>query len=183
MHTSRRDAFRSVNQLPLGSVSVEGDVQLSSVARPRASGEAAADTAMEEAVGLVHFYPGLSAETLRATLEPLKGLVIAGTGLGHVAEDLVPVLGEAVDAGKIVVMASQCHYGRVDLYVYETGRDLVKAGVLSAEDMLPETAYVKLMWVLGHTSDPEDVARLLAEDRVGELNPSLRVGEDLSFEG
>jgi glutamyl-tRNA(Gln) amidotransferase subunit D len=177
MHSSRRDAFRSINIEPLGRVSEDGKVELSEEARPRGAVEAAADTAMEPNVALVHFYPGMGPGEFEALTSSAKGVVIAGTGLGHVSEELIPSIRKAVDAGVAVVMATQTLYGRVDMYVYETGRDLVKAGVIPAEDMLPETAFVKLMWVLGHTTDPDEVRRQMRESLVGEINPSLRVGE------
>ena len=89
------------------------------------------------------------------------GVVIAGSGLGHVSTDMVKAIEDGDKGGIQVVMTSQCLYGRVNLNVYYTGRDLITAGVIPGEDMLPETAYVKLMWVLGQTSDDDEVRRLM----------------------
>jgi glutamyl-tRNA(Gln) amidotransferase subunit D len=88
-----------------------------------------------------------------------EGLVIEGTGLGHVHTDLVPVVENLVDGGTTVVMTSQCVEGRVCDRVYDTGRDLLAAGVIEGEDMLPETATVKLMWTLENAEDPAAAMR------------------------
>jgi len=175
MHSSRRDAFRSINAAPLGKVHDDGRVELSPEARPREKGPVHADTRLDSNVVLVHFFPGMKARQLDTVLDDCHGAVIAGTGLGHTAHDLIPVLTKSIRAGKPIVMTSQTLYGRVGMRVYDTGRDLLTAGVISGEDMLPETAYVKLMWVLGHTRDPTEIARQMATDVAGEINPRIRL--------
>jgi glutamyl-tRNA(Gln) amidotransferase subunit D len=107
----------------------------------------------------------------------LHGIVLAGTGLGHVAQDLTPIVRQATRDGVAVVMTTQTLQGRVSLRVYDTGRDLLKAGAIEGQDMTPETAYVKLMWVLGHTREPAEVARAMATNVAGELNPRIGLDE------
>ncbi len=177
MHSSRRDAFRSMNVEPLGKVRPEGPVELTGSALPRSKGPVKVDDKLDLNVSLVYFYPGMRASVLENSLEKAHGLVLAGTGLGHVAQDLIPLVKKAVRDGVAVVMTTQTLQGRVSMRVYDTGRDLIKAGVMSGEDMLPETGYVKLMWVLGHTRDPEDVAKALATNVAGELNPRIGLDE------
>ncbi|MCI4371497.1 MAG: Glu-tRNA(Gln) amidotransferase subunit GatD, partial [Thermoplasmata archaeon] len=177
MHSSRRDAFRSLNAAPLGRVHSDGRVELEARALPRSAGPTKVNDALDTNVALTFFYPGQRASELEAILDGAHGLVVAGTGLGHVAHDLIPILHRAVRDGTAVVMATQTLQGRVNMRVYDTGRDLLKAGVIGAEDMTPETAYVKLMWVLGHTREPTDVARAMATNVAGELNPSIGLDE------
>ena len=177
MHSSRRDAFRSINAAPLGKVHHDGRVELSEEARPRTKGPVAVDTRLDPNVVMIYFFPGMKSDHLEALLEDSHGAVIAGTGLGHTAHDLIPAIAKAVRAGKPIVMTSQTLYGRVGMRVYDTGRDLLSAGVISGEDMLPETAFVKLMWILGHTHDPGEVARKIATAVAGEINPRIRLDE------
>jgi glutamyl-tRNA(Gln) amidotransferase subunit D len=172
MHSSRRDAFRSINRQPLGRIYPDGRVEWVGDHRRR-SGALALDIDLEPDVALVHFYPGMKPQILEAVVAHSKGVVIAGSGLGHISTDLVPVVRSAVEAGVHVVVATQTLYGRVGLLVYSRGRELLQAGVIPAEDMLPETAMVKLMWVLGHTKDPGEVRRLMLQDIVGEFNPAI----------
>ena len=177
MHSSRRDAFRSLNATPLGRVLADGRVELSDRALPRAPGPTKVDDALDPKVGLTYFYPGQPTGELEAILRGVHGLVIAGTGLGHVAHDLIPVLQKAIRDGVAVVMTTQTLQGRVSLRVYDTGRDLLKAGVIEGEDMTPETALVKLMWVLGHTREPKEVARAMLANVAGEINPRIGLDE------
>jgi glutamyl-tRNA(Gln) amidotransferase subunit D len=78
---------------------------------------------------------------------------------------------KAVTKDVIVAMTSQCLWGRVNMNVYDAGRDLQAQGVIPLEDMLPETALVKLMWVLGQTKNVEEARRLLTTNIAGEISP------------
>jgi len=175
-HTSRRDAFLSINASPLGMVR-GGEVRMLGEYRRRGEGRVAVDARLEPRVLLLKVTPGMAPDLLQAALERgYRGIVLEGTGLGHAPESLFGVLREAGERGVPVVMTSQCLWGRVNLHVYSTGRDLLGMGVIPAEDMLPEVAYVKLMWVLGHTGDPEEVRRLMLQNLAGELSPRSGLG-------
>src|SRR5206468_6229586 len=129
MHSSRRDAFRSLNATPLGRVHPDGTVELTDRALPRARGPTKVDDALETKVALVTFYPGQRPTELEAILQGLRGIVIAGTGLGHVAHDLILILHRATRDGVAGVMTTHTLQGRVCVRVYDTARDRVKAGV------------------------------------------------------
>src|SRR5213594_2465162 len=177
MHSSRRDAFRAMNAAPLGTVHFDGRVELSPEARRRGKGPAVADPRLDPEVALVWFHPGLTPQAVARALEGVHGAVIAGTGLGHVAHDLIPVIAGSTKAGTPVVVTTQTLQGRVGLRVYDTGRDLLRAGAIDGQDMLPEVAFVKLMWALGRTKDPAEVARIMTTDVSGEINPRIGLDE------
>ena len=166
-HTSRRDAFETVGAQPLGEVvyDTDGDNEVRFDRDHAARGEA--DLALHDAlatdVELVKFTPGMDTTLLEAAAEGADGLVIEGTGLGHVDTDWIAVI-EELDVP--VVMTSQCLEGRVCDRVYDTGRDLLDAGVIEGEDMLPGTAKVKLMWALANS---DDVADTMGESLAGEI--------------
>jgi glutamyl-tRNA(Gln) amidotransferase subunit D len=171
MHTSRRDAFRSVNASPIARVSYqERSLQFLGDHAGRGGCELSVRPCIEPKCALVKFFPGASPAIVDYYVaHGYKGLVIEGTGLGHVASDWVPHVKKAADVMP-VVMTSQCVYGRVCDRVYDTGRDLLSAGAIEGDDMLSETALVKLMWVLGQTSDRFEIARLLKTDVAGEIS-------------
>ena len=169
MHTSRRDAFRSFGIPPLGMVQYPSlDVSLSGEAKRRRCDEPVLHDTLEENVGLLTFYPGMDPGLLEA-YEGYRGLVVSGTGLGHTSADMISGIRRLTDAGTTVVMTSQCLNGRVCDRVYDTGRDLLAAGVVEGEEMLPEVAYVKLMWVLGQSNDAEEIRRMMQTPLRGEF--------------
>ena len=169
MHSSRRDAFKSINVPPIGEVREE--VKLFGSYRRRSEGEVYADTRLEERVALFKAYPGVDPELLEYCVDRYRGIVLEGTGLGHVPEQLFPAIERARDEGKAVVMTTSTLYGRVDMKVYSTGRRLLNLGVIPGEDMLPEVAYVKLMHVLAVAQDEEEVRSLMLRNLAGEITP------------
>lgn len=168
MHTSRRDAFRSLGTDPLGYVEYPSRaVTLTPRAARRGARKLALHDNIEPHCGLIQFYPGMAPDLLKA-YEDYRGLVIAGTGLGHTSTALIPGLRKLSDDGTLVVMTSQCMHGRVCDRVYDTGRDLLAAGVLEGGDLLPEAALVKMMWVLGNEKNQEKARTLMQSDLKGE---------------
>ncbi len=166
MHTSRRDAFMSINSLPLAEVEVPSRRFKMVASRYRGrSDEVEVEPRFSDRVALVKYYPGMKGDVLEWLVDQgYRGIVLEGTGLGHVGTHLLDAVRRAVREGVVVAMASQCIWGRVNMNVYRTGVELLRAGVLPAGDMTPETAYVKLSWVLGQTEEFEEARRLFAEN-------------------
>ncbi|MFC6716371.1 Glu-tRNA(Gln) amidotransferase subunit GatD [Natrialbaceae archaeon GCM10025810] len=158
-HTSRRNAFETVGAEPLGEVDYETeDVTFRRDYRERGAVDLAIESDLEDDVELLKFTPGMDPAFLDV-VEGSAGLVIEGTGLGHVHTDLIPRIEELIEGGTTVVMTSQCLEGRVCDRVYDTGRDLLEAGVIEGEDVLPGTAKVKLMWALANAENVEEAVR------------------------
>ncbi|EMA28655.1 Glu-tRNA(Gln) amidotransferase subunit GatD [Haloarcula japonica] len=166
-HTSRRDAFETVGAKPLGEVDYDIDGGSTVTFRREYVERDAVDLALhddiETDVELLKFSPGMDPSLLEAAAEGSEGIVIEGTGLGHVNTDWI---GTIEDLDIPVVMTSQCLEGRVCDRVYDTGRDLLDAGVIEGEDMLPGTAKVKLMWALANS---DEVADAMQEPLAGEI--------------
>lgn len=158
-HTSRRDAFETVGADPVGWVEYDtDDVAFRREHRKRDAVELDVAPALETDVELVKFTPGTDSTILDA-VEGSDGLVLEGTGLGHVHTDWIPRIAALIEQDTTVVMTSQCLDGRVCDRVYDTGRDLLDAGVIEGEDTLPETAKVKLMWALANAENTEETMR------------------------
>ena len=182
-HTSRRDAFKSVNATPIARVEEDKIVMLTQDYQKRdPSRTLMLRPDFQEKVALIKFYPGMDPAIIHFYIEKkYKGMVIEGTGLGHISKACYEALRKAVGQGIIIAMTSQCIWGRVNMNVYDAGRDLQALGVIPLEDMLPETALVKLMWVLGQTEDSEEAKKLLKTNIAGEF--SLRtLAEKMSCE-
>ncbi|MBS3096656.1 hypothetical protein J4480_04410 [Candidatus Woesearchaeota archaeon] len=134
---------------------------------------------MEEKVGLLKITINMFPEQFEF-FKNYKGLVIEGTGLGHtpghvpnelakIHEKIFPAIKKVIDSGCVVVMTTTCLFGRVEMQVYSKGRDLLKLGVVPGEDMLPDTAFVKLAWLLGNYKK-EEVKELIGKNLRGEIS-------------
>ncbi len=125
-----------------------------------------------EKVALIKFYPGLDSAIIDWYVDKgIKGILLEGSGLGHVSKFCFDSIKNAVERDVVVALASQCIWGRVNMNVYDTGRDLLSFGVIPTEDMFPETALVKLMWVLGQTASTEEAIKLFKTNIAGEYLP------------
>jgi len=175
LHTSRRDAFQSINQSPIGQVDyLSRKITTFAPYRRRGQVELELMDRLESNCALVKYLPGASPEILEYYVDRgYKGLVIEGTGLGHVASNWIPSIKRATEEGIPVVVTSQCLRGRICDRVYDTGRDMLQAGAIEGEDMLPEVALVKLMWVLGNR--PEEVRRLMRTPLAEEISFSTPI--------
>lgn len=176
MHTSRRDTFRSINCEPIAYLT-HGNLDINTESYiKRGTQELSLENDVENKTCLIKSFPGISSELIDYHIDSgFKGIVLEGTGLGHVPDDLICSLERAYDENIAVVMTSQCLYGTVNMNVYSTGRQLVNANVISGEDMLPETAYVKLAWALGQTDKISEVKDIMTTNIAGELSESSSV--------
>ncbi len=183
MHTSRRDAFRSINELPLAKVWPDGKIEvLNKNHKTRENDEESfADIKFEPKVALLKTYPGSDQTVLDYYLSKgYRGFVIEGTGLGHVPTQAdrswIPTIKKIVKDGMPVVITSQTLYGRVNPNVYTNLRILFhEAKAILGEDMLPEVAYVKLGWVLGHTKDLEKIRKEMHTNYAGEITDRTQI--------
>jgi len=181
MHTSRRDAFRPINDLPLAKVYSDGKIEITNKDyRKKGTGKVKVDDKFEEKTALIQVYPGMDPEVIDFYVNKgYKGIVLAATALGHVPKKVYPNIEKAINKKIQIVIASQTLYGRVHPLVYSALRMLsIKLKCIFAEDMLPETAYVKLGWVLAKTIDPEKVKELMLKNIAGEITER---SDDKSF--
>ncbi len=178
MHTSKRNAFKVINDKPFAKV-FSGKIEKISNYNLRNKNKVKSDSKFEEKVALVKYYPGQFPEILDFYLEKgYKGIILEMTGLGHVAtrearNSWTAKLKEVQKKGLIVCGASQCINGRVDPLVYSNGRELLDTGIIYLGDMLSETALVKLGWVLGHDDWKDKIKEKMLENISGELNNRL----------
>jgi len=172
MHSSYRSTFRSVGDRPVAMVN-SGEIRILDPAYHRRTDNGrrfACQPVFDDRVSLVYYYPGMKPDIITSLVDNgYKGIVIGGTGLGHVNKPLYPALDYARRAGVAMYMTVQTIWGYTQMYVYETGREIMELGVVPAGNMLPEVAYVKLGWALGQTDDVEEVRRIMLDPVAHEL--------------
>ncbi|OLS16958.1 MAG: Glutamyl-tRNA(Gln) amidotransferase subunit D [Candidatus Heimdallarchaeota archaeon LC_2] len=181
MHTSRRDAFKSINEDPLARIDVEGNLTELHTSLPRRhNGDTVLKKDFDDRITLIKIFPGITPDILDWYIDKgTKGIIIEGTGLGHVpsfptnkTKSWLPSLKRAVEDGIFVGMTSQCLYGRVHPYVYRALRATYQTGVTYLGDMLPETALIKIGWVLGNYTEIEKIKNSMLTNYAGEISDS-----------
>jgi glutamyl-tRNA(Gln) amidotransferase subunit D len=171
MHSSYRSTFRTIGDVPIAMVTPEKVVPIKEDYKKRREDRKVDIKAVfEEMVSIVYYYPNMRPDIIESLIDNgYKGIVIAGTGLGHVNKPLYPALKKAQEKGIAVFMTVQTLWGYVQMYVYDTGRDMMELGVVPTANMLPEVAYTKLGWALAQTTDPAQVKEIMLKPIAGEI--------------
>ncbi len=171
MHSSYRSTFRTLGDIPLGKVDRDNITMFRDDYKKRRSDQnVKINPVFEEKVSMVYYYPNMQPDIIDALVDNgYKGIVIAGTGLGHVNKPLYPALKRAYEKNVAVYMTVQTLWGYVQMYVYDTGRDMMELGVIPAANMLPEVAYVKLGWALAQTTDRKELSEIMLNPVAGEI--------------
>lgn len=185
MHSSYRSTFRTIGDIPIAMVSRETISPLrQDYKRRREDKHVVINTAFEEKVSIVYYYPNMKPDIIDSLIDNgYRGIIIAGTGLGHVNKPLYPSLKRAQEKNIAVFMTVQTLWGYVQMYVYDTGRDMMELGVVPTANMLPEVAYVKLGWALGQTDDPAKVREIMLTPIAGEITEREPSNGYLIFQG
>ncbi len=176
MHSSYRSTFRTIGDTPVATVRRDRIDHIKKDYNPRRKDKKVKILPyFNEKVTMLYYYPHMRPEVLDSLVDMgYKGIIIVGTGLGHVNRELYPALERAQQKGVLVFMTLQTIWGYVHMMVYETGRDMMAKGVVPLGNMLPEVAWVKLGWALGQTDDPEKVRELMltpVNDEITEREP------------
>jgi glutamyl-tRNA(Gln) amidotransferase subunit D len=179
-HTSRRDAFESIDITPVVFVSnneIEMQQKHQNLLVRKFTGKLVkVNTKFEDRVMLLKYYPGFDPALIEHAINSgYRAIVLEGTGLGHVGKECFPALEKAIGAGLMVCMTSQCIWGRVRMTVYDTGRDLLDIGVISLSDMISETATVKAMWALANSEDVEAAKKIMQENLANEISDTIPI--------
>jgi len=182
LHSSRRDAFKVVNGKPFAKIDAENNkIEILSdyKIRPKKFGKVKLDDKFEDKVAVIKIYPGQEPDILDYyQKKKYKGLILEMTGLGHAPtkgarNGWTKKLADVQKKGMIICAAAQTIYGRLDPLVYSNGRELLGTGIIYLEDMLSETAFVKLGWVLGHKEWKNKVKEKMLENFAREFSDRL----------
>ena len=200
-HTSRRDAFESIDRLPIATVKnavlkIQSQFVKMEIPKRSYNDDAVISEGLENnfeveskfdpRVTLIKYYPGLDPNLIAYEVKTgSRAIVLEGTGLGHVGRKFFPEIAKAIKSGVVIFMTSQCIWGRTNMKVYDTGRDLIELGVVPLEDMTPETAVVKAMWVMANSHDNAEAVRMMGKNIANEISLTspismrlLNYGED-----
>lgn len=181
-HTSRRDAFESIDVTPVAlvrnnEIEMQKASQIGLTERTNVN-ELKLQPGFDSRVMLIKYYPGFDPRIIENAVESgYKAIIFEGTGLGHVNKECFPAIQRAVEAGVMICMTSQCIWGRVGMKVYDTGRDLLSIGVVPLSDMISETATVKAMWALANAQSSKAFKDIMIENISNEISESIPVSD------
>ncbi|MBP5612539.1 MAG: Glu-tRNA(Gln) amidotransferase subunit GatD [Bacteroidales bacterium] len=209
MHSSYRSTFRTIGDTPLATIdrkngarpikevynhrrkNQERKVEVITDLESYKASIAANDhntsrivPVFDDRVAILYYYPGMKPDVLEALIDRgYKGIVWDGTGLGHVNKGMFEAIQKATDAGIHQYMCVQTIWGYTHMFVYDTGRDLMARGIIPADNMLAESAYIKLGWALGLTHDREEVRKLMLTPINSETTPREPYDGYLIYQG
>jgi glutamyl-tRNA(Gln) amidotransferase subunit D len=163
MHSSYRSTFRTIGDTPVATVTRAGVKPIKTVYNQRRKDRKVNILPYyEEKVAMLYYYTNMQPDMIDSLVDNgYKGIIIIGTGLGHVNKPIYPAIERAIAKGVAIYMTVQTLWGYVHMFVYDTGRDLMAKGIIPAENMIPETAFIKLSWALGQTNDLEKVKEIM----------------------
>ena len=209
MHSSYRSTFRTIGDTPLATISRKDGVKpIKEVYNHRRKNQerkveiittldaykasiAANDPnttrivpTFDDRVAILYYYPGMKPDVLEALIDKgYKGIVWDGTGLGHVNKGMFEAIQKATDQGIHQYMCVQTIWGYTHMFVYDTGRDLMARGIIPEDNMLAESAYIKLGWALGLSHDREEVRKLMLTPINSETTPREPYDGYLIYQG
>ena len=176
-HTSRRDAFTSINDEALSIIDRETHKVLTKP--PKTQPEPRLETLNEDLrIGWIKTHPHMTSKDFKHHQDK-DAVLIEGTGLGHTPLSAHKENNKIFEEIKLltqnmpVVMTSQTINGRVNMNVYTNGRNLKNTGILGHQlDITPSTAYMKIAWLL--SNHQENFKALYKANVTGELSPTSK---------
>jgi glutamyl-tRNA(Gln) amidotransferase subunit D len=182
-HTSRRDAFKSIDVKPIAIIkgdTLEMQMQQSHINLQKRNNNCSnsfiVKPSFDRKVILLKYYPGFDPELIdHAIISGYKAIIIEGTGLGHISRECFSKIQQATESNKLVFMTSQCIWGRIGMTVYNTGRDLLNIGVIPLSNMITETAIVKAMWALANSKDTKSAMKIMQENIANETSTVISI--------
>jgi glutamyl-tRNA(Gln) amidotransferase subunit D len=175
-HTSRRDAFESIDITPVAMIKddeIEIQTEQPEINLQKRNADSRSFLVKPDfnsKVILLKYHPGFDPNLITyAIMSGYKAIIVEGTGLGHISRECFPQIQNAVKSGVMIFMTSQCIWGRIQMTVYDTGRDLLDMGVIPLSNMMSETATVKAMWVLANNKETESIKKMMQENMANEI--------------
>ena len=171
MHTTKRNTFKSINTIPIAKVDFETmKITILSKYNKKNKKELISKINIEKKCCLIKYYPGLDPKIINYYIENnYKGIILECVGMGHVSEDWIEYIKNATEKNILIVITSQCYFGRVGCHVYQSGMKLIESGAIEGEDLLPEVALVKMMWLFGNYNDINYIKTMMSKNIRGEI--------------
>tara|TARA_Y100000310_G_scaffold344615_1_gene458323 strand:- start:10780 stop:11817 length:1038 start_codon:yes stop_codon:yes gene_type:complete len=179
VNASEFNAFMGSNSIPLGRI--EHLIKFNRPHKKRSNTKPKLYTKLETKIGMIRVYPGYDGERIKRSVDHgLKGIILEGFGLGNLPlmdNSMKEAIKYANKKNVPIIITSDCFLGRDwrEIYKADIGARLKGLKVIPVYDMLTETAYVKLMWVLAQTQEFSEVKKMMQKRYVSEISDDLTI--------
>ncbi len=167
------NAFKSYNYPNLAKSGIQIRYDRKAIIHPNYDKKTVFHYRLDNRIASLKLFPGIDRETVQAilTLKNVKAIILEtyGSGNAPLSPWFLDLIRETVKRGVIIVNITQCNTGMVDMQRYETGRELLRAGVVSGFDATFEAALTKLMFLVGHRYEKEEIKVRMRVPLVGEI--------------
>lgn len=167
------NAFKSYNYPNLGKSGIQIKYDKKVIFQPDYAKKTIFHYYLETRIATLKLFPGINKYIVETVLglKDIQAIILEtyGSGNAPLSPWFLKLIQDAVDRGVVIVNITQCEIGMVNMERYETGRELLKAGVVSGFDSTFESAVAKLMFLIGHDYNPSEIKRRMSIPLVGEM--------------
>lgn len=167
------NAFRSFNFAPLAHAGIHIKYDEHLIHQPKHAKPFKPHFLLDNNVLILTLFPGIRKEVVDTcfAVNGLRAVILKTYGSGNAPQKpwFLERIRQLIARDVIVVNITQCYKGTVEMHRYETGLQLLQAGVINGYDSTVEAVITKLMFLLGHSQSTKEIIEKMNTSIAGEI--------------